>query len=145
MEWRGEEYKERLLDGYRNDLSQGGGHWLRGMHLKDILEENQEDETPDLVSEIRSGERNKSQLQNFSHCLLCWNMLGPPTKIGKVEELADFMGKNNWFGGVSIRGLLRGRCPLRNWIYSSRVIHCTISSLCDDNSLPSIWGHSLVG
>lgn len=109
MEWRGEEYKERLLGGYWNDLSQGGGHWLRGVHLKDILEENQEDEIPDLVSEIWSGERNKSQLQNFSHCPLCWNMLGPPTKIGKGEELVDFMGKNNWFRWCEYKGATKGK------------------------------------
>ena len=87
MEWRREGYKERLLDGYWNDLSQGAGHWLREIHLKDILEEDQEDLIPDLVGEIRSGERNKSQLQDFSLCPFCWNMLGPPTKIEKAEEL----------------------------------------------------------
>ena len=87
MEWRGEGYKERLLDGYWNDLSQGGGHWLREMHLKDTLEEDQENLIPDLVGEIWSGERNRSQLQDFSLFPFCWNMMGPPTKIEKAEEL----------------------------------------------------------
>ena len=87
MERRGEGCKERLLDGYWNDLSQGGGHWLREVHLKDILGEDQEDLIPDLVGETWSGERNKSQFQDFSLCPFCWNMLGLPTKIEKSEEL----------------------------------------------------------
>ena len=132
MERRGEEYKERLLDGYWNDLSQGGGHRLREMHLKDTLEEDQEDLIPNLVGEIWSGERNKSQLPRFLTFPILLEYVGATNqdrksrRTGESEShpvMSDSLQPHGLYSpwnspgqstGVGSLSLLQGIFPTRN-------------------------------